>query len=239
MFKLPKFEVLLRELEGTTASKKQLDKLREFLKNDNVYNPIFESYVSRRVHENIHPEKLLNMAYHMEKDEKTKYLSRSINRQVVSHMLLKNEGVDQFIFMNRHDTRTENHILESLIEHFSEYSNSNNWIELINKITPTVGFDKYTLILKLLESGEFRSFRNLVLIEKLPIEDQLLLIVRALEKDSIWFSRILDWTKGDARNLLSKSLVEDGDNDKFATALRNTSISIEKLESCDSLNAFI
>jgi hypothetical protein len=154
-------------------------------------------------------------------------------------MLLKNEGVDQFIFMNRHDTRTENHILESLIEHFSEYSNSNNWIELINKITPTVGFDKYTLILKLLESGEFRSFRNLVLIEKLPIEDQLLLIVRALEKDSIWFSRILDWTKGDARNLLSKSLVEDGDNDKFATALRNTSISIEKLESCDSLNAFI
>jgi hypothetical protein len=78
-----------------------------------------------------------------------------------------------------------------------------------------------------------------VLIEKLPIEDQLLLIVRALEKDSIWFSRILDWTKGDARNLLSKSLVEDGDNDKFATALRNTSISIEKLESCDSLNAFI
>jgi len=239
MFMQPKFEVLLRELEGPTASKRQLDHLYKYLKNDNVYNPIFESYVSRRIHENIHPEKLLNLAYHMEKSEKTKYLSRSVNRQVVSHMLLKDEGIDQFIFMNRHDVRSDNHIMDSLINHFTGYSNSSNWIELINKLTPTIGIDKYTLILKLLESGEFRSFRNLVLIERLPIEDQLLLMVRALEKDSIWFAKILDWTKTDARNLLDMSITKDGDNDKFATALRNCTIPVEQLEACYTLTEFI
>lgn len=239
MFKKSKFEVILRKLEEPTASKKQLDALCDYLKNDNVYHPIFESYISRRIQGNIHPEKLLNIAYHLEKNDKTKYLSKTLNRQVVSHMLLKSEGVDQFIFMNRHDTRTENHILGNLIAHFSDYANPDTWIELIDKIVPSIGMDKHTLILKMLDAGEYRSFRNLVLVEKLPLEDQLLLIAKALEIGNLWYAKVLDWTKPDARNFLTDSLRKNGDQDKFATALRNTSISIEQLESCYTLTQFI
>lgn len=226
-------------MEEPTVSKKQLDQLCDYLKNDNVYHPVFESYVSRRLHVNIHPEKLLNMAYHLEKNDKTKYLSKTLNRQVVTHMLLKDECIDQFIFMNRHDLRKDNHILESLIDHFSEYSDSKKWIDLVDRLTPTIGMDKYDFILRLLESGEFRSFRNLVLVEKLSTEDQLFLLSRTLEKDSVWFSKVMGWIKVDAQMLLADSIVKNGDQDKFAVALRNTSLSIEELESCIFLQSFI
>lgn len=237
MFKKTKFEVILRKLEETVVSKKQLDQLCEYLKNDNVYNPIFESYVSRRLHVNVHPEKLLNMAYHLEKSDKTKYLSKTINRQVVSHMLLKDECFDQFFFMNRHDLREDNHVLNSLIENFFEYSQSS--FDVLNKIAPHIGIDKFELILRIMDSGEFRSYRNLIMTEKMTIEDQRLLVIKALETHNPSFDKLLDWAKSDARNHISGFLIKDGDNDPFAIALRNTAIPITQLESSYSLTQFL
>lgn len=237
MFKKTKFEVILRKLEEPVASKKQLDQLCEYLKNDNVYNPIFESYVSRRLHVNIHPEKLLNMAYHLEERDKTKYLSRTLNRQVVSHMLLKDQCFDQFYFMNRHDLRKDNHILNSLIENFFDYSPGS--FDIFNKIAPKIEIDKYELILRVMDSGEFRSFRNLTMTEKMPIEERRLLLIKALETHNPRFEKLLEWAKADTRNHISGLLIRDGDNDQFATALRNTMIPITQLEMSYDLNQFL
>jgi hypothetical protein len=208
------------------------------MKNDNVYHPLFRNYVSRRLQDNIHPEKLLNLANHMEKDERTLFLSKGVNRRVVDSILLKNESFDQFYFMNRHDTRKENHILNTFLENYTDNSGSNSF-ELLEKISPYIGIDKFTLILKVMEYGEYRSFRNLTMMEKMPVEEQHSLIIRSLEIHSPQFMKLLEWARPAARNHISGLLIQNGDNDQFATALRNTLIPITELESCYTLSQFL
>src|SRR6185369_5132908 len=120
MAKLSKFDTLLREFESATMPKKYIGQLRKYLENDNLYHPLFESYVSARLRDNVHPERLLNMAYNLEKDDNTRYLSKTVNRQVAESMLLKRESFDQFYFMCRHDNRIDNHILSSFLDHFND-----------------------------------------------------------------------------------------------------------------------
>jgi len=237
MFKQSKFETLLRELEGPTASKKQLDKLRDYLKNDNVFHPLFESYLSKRLRDNIHPERLLNMAYHLEKSDETSYLSRTLNRQVVSHMLLKDECFDQFYFMSRHDIRTDRHVLNSLVENFFEYGSDS--FDALDKIAPYINTDKYEIILKIMDSNESRNYRTLRLIEKLPTEEYRLLLIRALETHSLQFIKIMEWPNAATTKHISELLIQNGDDDKFAVALRNTLILPSQLETAYSLSTLI
>lgn len=228
MAKLTKFESLLREFEAPQMPKKHIEKLCEYLRNDNVYHPLFESYVSKRLQDNVHPERLLNMAYNLERDDRVAYLSKTINRQVADSMYLKKESFDQFYFMNRHDTRVDNHILVGFLDYFNDYFNDS--FEILDTIAPHIGVDKLTLILRMMENDDFGRIRNMRLMNKLPVEDQYLLMVRALESHNPHFINLIDWAKTEVLTHLSELIIRDGDKDQFASALRNTLIPITELE---------
>lgn len=240
MAKLSKFDTLLREYESATMPKKYIGQLRKYLENDNLYHPLFESYVSARLRDNVHPERLLNMAYNLERDDNTSYLSKTVNRQVAESMLLKNESFDQFYFMCRHDTRSDNHILDGFLNHFNDrigYSETS--LDLLDKIVPYVGMDKHALILRMMGDETFGNIRNMRVMNKMTAEDQHTLMIRALEAHNPNFTTMIEWGKGDVHDRIKESLIKSGDNDQFAIALRNTLIPIDQLESSYKLNRMI
>lgn len=237
MAKLSKFDTLLREFESATMPKKYIGQLRKYLENDNLYHPLFESYVSARLRDNVHPERLLNMAYNLERDDNTRYLSKTVNRQVAESMLLKRESFDQFYFMCRHDTRIDNHILGSFLDHFNDrigYSETS--LGLLDKIAPHVGMDKHALILKMMGGETFGNIRNMRVMGKMSAEDQYTLMIRAMEVHNSNFTTMVEWGKGDVHDLIKEALQKNGDNDAFAIALRNTLIPITELESSYKLS---
>lgn len=240
MAKLTKFDTLLREFESASMPKKFIGQLRDYLKNDNVYHPVFEAYVSTRLRDNIHPEKLLNMAYNLERDDKTSYLSRTVNRQVADHMILKKECFDQFYFMCRHDTRSDNHILNTFLSQFNDrigYSDTS--IDLLEKIAPHIGTDKHSLILKMMGNDTFGNLLNMRVMNKMTAEDQYTLMIRAMEAHNANFVSMIEWGKGDVHDHIKELLLKNGDNDQFATALRNTLIPIDQLESSFKLSRML
>lgn len=246
MAKLSKFDTLLREFESATMPKKYIGQLRKYLENDNLYHPLFESYVSARLRDNVHPERLLNMAYNLEKDDNTRYLSKTVNRQVAESMLLKRESFDQFYFMCRHDTRSDNHILTSFLDYFSDhFGYSNDSFEMLEKIGPHIGSDKISLILKMMGDEDFGKIRNMRLMNKLSVNEKYDLMVRALETHNSSFCTMIETTfisgsgKGDIHDHLKEAISKNGDNDPFAVALRNTLIPITELESSFKLNRFL
>jgi len=240
MAKLSKFDTLLREFESATMPKKYIGQLRKYLENDNLYHPLFESYVSARLRDNVHPERLLNMAYNLEKDDNTRYLSKTVNRQVAESMLLKRESFDQFYFMCRHDNRIDNHILSSFLDHFNDrigYSETS--LGLLDKIAPHVGMDKHALILKMMGGETFGNIRNMRVMSKMSAEDQYALMIRAMEVHNSNFTTMVEWGKGDVHDLIKEALQKNGDNDPFAIALRNTLIPITELESSYKLSRML
>lgn len=240
MAKLSKFDTLLREFESATMPKKYIGQLRKYLENDNLYHPLFESYVSARLRDNVHPERLLNMAYNLEKDDNTRYLSKTVNRQVAESMLLKRESFDQFYFMCRHDTRIDNHILSSFLDHFNDrigYSETS--LGLLDKIAPHVGMDKHALILKMMGGETFGNIRNMRVMSKMSAEDQYTLMIRAMEVHNSNFTTMVEWGKGDVHDLIKEALQKNGDNDPFAIALRKTLIPITELESSYKLSRML
>lgn len=240
MAKLSKFDSLLREYENEQMPKKYIGQLRKYLENDNLYHPLFESYVSARLRDNVHPERLLNMAYNLERDDNTSYLSKTVNRQVAESMLLKKESFDQFYFMCRHDTRSDNHILDGFLDHFKDrigYSETS--LDVLDKIGPQVGMDKHALILKMIGIDTFGNLRNMRVMNKMTVEDQYILITRALETHNSNFITMLEWGKGDIHDHIKELLIKNGDNDQFAIALRNTVIPITELESGFKLNRLL
>lgn len=240
MAKLSKFNSLLREYENENMPKKYITQLRKYLENDNVYHPLFESYVSARLRDNVHPERLLNMAYNLERDDNTSYLSKTVNRQLADYMLLKKECFDQFYFMCRHDTRSDNHILNSFLEHFNDrVMYSDNSIEILEKIAPHVGMDKYALILKMMGEETFGNIRNMRIMNKMTVEDQFDLMIRAMEVNNSNFTNMIEWGAGVIHDRIKESFIKDGDSGQFAKALQNTSIPIDHLESSFKLNKLI
>lgn len=240
MAKLSKFDTLLREYESATMPKKYIGQLRKYLENDNLYHPLFESYVSSRLRDNVHPERLLNMAYNLERDDNTSYLSKTVNRQVAEHLLIKKECFDQFYFMCRHDTRSDNHILDGFLDHFNDrigYSEAS--LDILDKIAPHVGMDKHALILKMMGGETFGNIRNMRVMNKMSAEDQYTLMIRAMEVHNSNFTTMVEWGKGDIHDLIKESLQKNGDNDPFAIALRNTLIPITELESSYKLNRLL
>lgn len=235
---MSKFENLLYEFEESSVSKKQIDRLISFFKNDNLYKPLFDSYVSRRLHNNIHPERLLNMAYNMEKHEATKYLSEAINDRIADSIILKDESYDQFYFMYRHDTRDEYHVFKTLLSKLGDRLDD-NVIKVINTIAPVIKRDKFDLIIEALGTFEFGNFRTMLFMDRLSAEEQYLLVSKALEKESITGLRMLRLSNSNLKNEIHKKVDNDGDQSIFATALRNTLIPIDTLESNEFINFII
>lgn len=235
MIKLSKFEELLYEFESPSVSKKQIDKLLQFLKNDHVYNALFDSYISRRLKSNIHPERLLSMAYNLEKNDGTKYLSESINARVADSITRNNESFDQFYYMNRHDTRTDNHILKSVIERIGDRLDT-SVMELVGKIAPNIKMDKHLLLLKAIGSVEFGSFRATLFMERISVEDQYMLAVRAFEEGVDFASKLIRFSNKALYDYTANSISQNGDQDQLISAIRNSTIEIDKIEYNDFLH---
>jgi len=229
MSQLNKFEALLYEFEEPSVSKRQIDKLISLLNKSHVYSTIFDSYVSRRLQANIHPERLLNMAYNLEKNDNTKYLSESINVAVANSIILKDENYDQFYFMNRHDIRVENHIFKTVIEKIGDCLDKSS-IDIITKIAFNIRMDKHLLLLKALGTVEFSSFRTALFMDRLEIQDQYMLAVRAFEDNNEIAPKLLKFSNKNLYNHMSGLVSKNGDKDQFITALRNSVIEIEKIE---------
>jgi hypothetical protein len=234
MSKFSKYESLLKELETCSISTKQQNALLKYMEDYHVYGPIFNSYISRRISENIHPERLLQIAYNAESHKDTVCLSQAVNARVADSLMLKEQGFDQFYFMNRHDTRTENHVFDAVIDKIGGRLDDNTF-SIVSKIATHCNLNTHSLMLKALGSGEFSAFRTMMFMDKLPVDDQYLLVVKALEEDNAIALSLLRPANGKLYRQVSKDVEDNGDNSQYATALRNTQIPIIELEN----NSFI
>ena len=228
------FKDILRQLEEGSASQKVLNKLETYVKCDNVYEPVFRDYISKRLKDNIHPERLLQLAYNMERSDSTKFFSRSINEQLTHSITVNGENYDQFYFMNRHDTRSDNHIFKAMLEKLGRRLDDNT-IEVIEKIAEHTKENKYNLILQTLDNTEFYSFRAMMFMDKLSAEDQYMLLTKGFENNNSNVLRLMRAGNPKLQTHLDQKIVADGDKDALMSAIRNTLIPIEELEVNDFL----
>lgn len=236
MFKYSKFDNLLKELEASYSPDRDLKRFYKYLENDNVYVPLFTGYVIKRLEENIHPERLLNLAYHMERSADTQHLSKKINDRLASRIVKDQENYDQFLFMHKHDTRVERNVLKSLIEQL-KYASAEELTQVATKIEPYIGVDRHTLILRVLEhESEMRNLSNLFMMERLQPDDQYMVLVRALENNSKIFIKAFDWGNNKFHTSFSEKLSKVGDQDQLITALSNTTIPISEIQTSPILS---
>lgn len=239
MSKHSKFEALLRELEASSCPDHDLSKLYKFLETDNVFVPLFESYIIKRLEANVHPERLLNLAYHLERSVDTHHLSERINKKLASKMIKEASNYDQFAFMYKHDARIERHVYTGVVDQL-KYASAQDLTQVADKISPFTGIDKHTLILSIMEKEfEMRHLSNLMIMEKLKIEDQYMVLIRALQSDSEIFAKIFDWGSGAFHIFLSDKLNRNGDDDQFLIALRTASIPTSQIQSSHILNGIL
>jgi len=236
---LSSFESILRTLEDPMVADAQLKKfVYKFVKNDNVYRPLFEAYVSRRLHENVHPDRLLNIAYHLEKSEETQYLSEILNNRLFHSLSSENKNFDQFYFMCRHDLRKERHILTDLFSRLASMRVDDS-IKLIETIAPNIGLNKHELIFQMLEHGiDNNRLLHLILADRLPVEDQFEVMLRAIDKHSNVFFVMLE-SSSLLRGLIHDNLHKNKDKDRFAISIMNSMLHITKFESSYSFNDII
>jgi hypothetical protein len=238
MFIKPPLERFLRTLEEVVVPHSELKKLVKFLMHSDNSNMVFDDYIVRRLKENIHPERLLNIAYHLEKNEVTQHLSERLNDRLAYRIVGDDKNYDQFYFMYRHDLRQERKVLPPLIRRMAGLR-----IEILSKmageIAPNIGTDKHSLILQTLEVGDHhRGLLHLMIADQLPTEDQYQVLLRALDKHSNVFFILLE-SSIKLRVFISEGLTRDGDRDSFATTIRNSVFPITSLETSFSFNNMI
>lgn len=239
MFITPPFERLLRVLEEAVVPHAHLKKLVKFVMHDNDYNvSLFDRYINLRLEKNIHPERLLNIAYHLEKNIVTQHLSERLNERLATSVVGDNKNYDQFYYMYRHDLRQERKVLPPLIKRMAGLK-----IDILNKmaaeIGSNIGIDKHSILLQTMEVGDYyRGLLHLMLADQLPTEDQYQILLRALDKHSNVFFVLLECSIK-LRVHISEGLVRDGDRDSFATAIRNSLFPISELETSYSFNNMI
>lgn len=236
MAKLSPFEKLIASLEAPVVSEERLEQLQKYAKESHIYSAFFESYIGRRIHENIHPERLLNIAYHMEWSESTYFLSVLVNRRLASCILYKNEGFDQLYFMYRHDKRSERHVLKEVVKTLSN-ARPEESLKLLNIITPRIGIDKHLLLLRVMTvDEEYPNIRRLGLMEKLDQNDQLLVWAKGIETNSSIIDFFDSSVESRLINYMTDQLNAHGDNHPLAQALMISNIPITKFENCFQLN---
>jgi len=238
MFKISKFEALLKELEVEYCPDRNLKPLYKLLENDNVYAPLLESYLVKRLENNIHPERLLNLAYYFERSIDTHRFSKNINKRLASKMIRDDENFDQFQFMYKHDTRVERHVLKGVLEEL-RYAKTKDILQVADKIGPFTGINKHSLILQIMEESFEPKRNSTIIMADLEASDQYLVLVRALQSDSPVFASAFDWTSGNFQLSLEDSLYKDGEQDQFAIALGNTNIPISEIASASILNSIL
>lgn len=199
---------------------------------------LFDRYINRRLQENIHPERLLNIAYHLEKNILTQDFSERLNERVATRIAGDNKGYDQFYYMYRHDLRKERNVLPPLIKRMAGLN-----IDLLSKmageIGSNIGIDKHSIILQTMEVGDnYRGLLHLMIADQLPTEDQYQVLLRAIDKHSNVFFVLLECSVK-LRTLISEGLTRDGDKDNFAIAIRNGAFPISVLETSFSFNLLI
>lgn len=237
---LAAFEKLLLSLEELPISKDKIEQLQGYIKNSHIYSAFFESYLGTRIHQNIQPERLLNIVSYMEASKETYFFSVLVNRRLASSMLYRNEGFDQFYFLCHHDQRSDRHILIEFIKALSDTTDE-NILRIIDVIYSRIGIDKYALILKVLEeeSVPYTILRKTELIERLELEEQFLILTKSIEYNSVAFNyishiiyKMYDW-------IVNNHLIINGDKDIFAQALSVSNIPIIKFESCYGLSRIL
>jgi hypothetical protein len=236
MAKLSPFEKLIASLEVPVVPEEKLERLLEYAKESHIYSAIFESYIGRRIHENIHPERLLNIAYHMEWSEKTHFMSLLVNRRLAACILYKNEGYDQLYFMYRHDLRSERHVFGEVVRTLSNAS-ATEAIRIVDVITPRIGIDRHLFLLRVITvEDDYPSLRRLQMMDKLELEDQFLIWAKGIENNSTIINYFNNGVDSKMTQYMIEQLIKSGDDSPMAKALIISNISITKFESCHQLN---
>ena len=239
---LSPFEKLIREFEEPLVSNDKVATLLEYIKGSTSlgrpYLSMFETYIGERLDNNIHPERLLNMANHFEKNKDTCYLSLLINRRVVLHIIYRNKAYDHFYYMCRHDERTHQHILNEMIVCLGP-ARISEAIRIIETIAPRINIDKHLLFLRVITFDEnSHTLPYFSFLEALNIEDQYLLWSKVIETNSSlfsYFSRI----ETVVQTYMLSCLDKNGDDDIFARAIRASNMPIATLEADHALNVVL
>ena len=210
----------------------------KYIKKGDGKSGDFSRYVTERLEENIHPERLLNLANYTERFEETEHLSSYLNRAVAKYLIGEHKGYDHLYYMLRHDTRQERHIRKPFFQEMAEAQFDTSF-KIIETLAHDIGTDKHSLLLEMLDAGhESRRLLHLHYCSKLSPEDLLEIELRALAKNSNMFFVLFESSEK-LRLLVAENIHRDNDKDKFAIALQNTNLPMESLESSFSFGLLI
>lgn len=234
------FEKLISILESPGPFHREIKKLIAFMDGNTNYPPMFDNFIARRLRENIHPERLLNLVNHLESYEKTRHLSESVNRQIAGYVCFRSLYLDHFYYMCRHDERTGRHILNTVVWQLAHIK-SKDAIKVVDTIYPHILIDKYDLLYKILEADADGGFiRQSIFMNSLSVEDRYFTVIKVLKNDSPIFSGVQEvFMDMDFSTYCLERFQKSGDSDDLTKAIRSTKLTIKEFSRCYYFNDFI
>ena len=238
MSKFEAFKGLLSSLEEKTCSKHILDSIGSDLERNQIFASMFETHLMQRFRENIEFEILLNLINHLERSEYTQHLSELVNKKIAADIVWGKKNFDYLIYLCQHDTRPpERYVLNELIKQLG-LIRINEALDIVNIITPHIGIDKYTLLLKILEEGKGYINGFVIILNRLDVETQYLVLISAIETGSKIFRNLIDSIDVPLKVCISQEIAKFKDESDFAKAIRNSKFSASVFDSTN-FNLFI
>ena len=240
MNKFEAFKNLLVSLEEKTCSKHILESIGSDLERNQIFDSMFQNYIMQRFREKIEPERLLNLINHLERSEYTQHLGVLVNNRLASNIIWGKKSFNYLVYLCQHDTRpSERYVLQELIKQLG-HIRIDETIDIVNLITPQIGIDKYTLLLKILEeytnitvtTGYVRNFN------RLDVETQYLILISAIETGSKIFRNLINSMEVPLKICISQEIYKFKDESDFTKAIRSSELASSAFD-CTNFNIFI
>lgn len=226
------FNEILSEFEANVAAPEVLEDFVNILQTNRMaFEYLFETYVNKRIKNNVSYFNLLNLIFNLECHKESEYLSELLNKQLIAG-IFRQESLDIFCKLYKYDFRTDRHIIKTLVEQIAKCTIDTAML-LINRM-PTDIIDRYELILNVLEVDKrSRILLPTHFLNQFSHEERYLLLVKALTCQKKIFDvlvfqiGVMTWSHDFEKFLLDK-LGKNKDEDSLAIALRyyNVDISI-------------
>lgn len=224
MSKFEAFKNLLASLEEKTCSKHILESIGSDLERNQIFDSMFQNYIMQRFRENIEFERLLNLINHLERSQYTQHLGELVNKKIAADIVWGKKSFEYLVYLCQHDIRpSERYVLNELIKQLG-LIRIDEALDIVNFITPRIGMDKWTLLLRILEENKGYINGYVIIFNRLAVEDQHLVLIRAIESGSNIFGNLIGSMSIHLKVLISEEINRLKDDAPFLQAIRNGKI---------------